>query len=319
MNTVRPSSAVTALRSRSPCLSIVTLQQGRGPMPTTEELNGLAKAVALTEPTARRLPSLFKHFAPRVKAYLIRAGTCGQALPKNSLQEAMVSVWAQGGDVRSRAGQRLHLDLAPSRATCASTTCGARIPGGVLASRTWTAKPNCGRTACAVARRAGDRPTARSGRAQCVAPVARRAGPGAATFLLRRPAPCTNRARAWHSARHRQIARAPRRESLAPLARRTRIMILHHPDDDLLLAFAAGNLLNGHSLLVATHVEGCAHCRERMRLLEAVGGAMLEGRQRRKCCRRRRWRERSPRSMHQQRPGHARMSNPPPCRSHPRE
>ncbi|WP_218628293.1 MULTISPECIES: ChrR family anti-sigma-E factor [unclassified Variovorax] len=53
-------------------------------------------------------------------------------------------------------------------------------------------------------------------------------------------------------------------------------MILHHPDDELLLAHAAGSLLNGHSLLVATHVEGCAHCRERMRLFEAAGGSLLE-------------------------------------------
>ena len=53
-------------------------------------------------------------------------------------------------------------------------------------------------------------------------------------------------------------------------------MILHHPDDDLLLAHAAGSLLNGHSLLVATHVEGCTHCRARMRLFEAVGGAVME-------------------------------------------
>ncbi|MDM0074989.1 ChrR family anti-sigma-E factor [Variovorax sp. J2P1-59] len=53
-------------------------------------------------------------------------------------------------------------------------------------------------------------------------------------------------------------------------------MILHHPAEDLLLAFAAGRLSNGHSLVVASHVEGCAHCRERVRLFEAMGGAMLE-------------------------------------------
>ena len=53
-------------------------------------------------------------------------------------------------------------------------------------------------------------------------------------------------------------------------------MIHHHPDDGLLLAQAAGTLSSGHSLLVASHVEGCAHCRARLRELEAVGGAMLE-------------------------------------------
>jgi putative transcriptional regulator len=53
-------------------------------------------------------------------------------------------------------------------------------------------------------------------------------------------------------------------------------MIKHHPGDALLLAQAAGTLGAGHSLLVASHVEGCAHCQERLQLLEAIGGAMLE-------------------------------------------
>lgn len=53
-------------------------------------------------------------------------------------------------------------------------------------------------------------------------------------------------------------------------------MILHHPDDGLLLAQAAGTLSSGHSLLVDSHVEGCTHCRARLRELESVGGAMLE-------------------------------------------
>ncbi|WP_431111289.1 ChrR family anti-sigma-E factor [Variovorax paradoxus] len=52
--------------------------------------------------------------------------------------------------------------------------------------------------------------------------------------------------------------------------------IQHHPDDDLLLAHAAGSLERGHSVVVASHVENCAHCQERMRVFEAVGGAMLD-------------------------------------------
>jgi putative transcriptional regulator len=50
----------------------------------------------------------------------------------------------------------------------------------------------------------------------------------------------------------------------------------HHPDDALLLAQVAGSQVSGHSLLVACHLEGCAHCRERADLLRAIGGAMLE-------------------------------------------
>jgi putative transcriptional regulator len=53
-------------------------------------------------------------------------------------------------------------------------------------------------------------------------------------------------------------------------------MIHHHPDDGLLLAQAAGTLSTGHSLLVASHVEGCVECQVRLRELESIGGAMLE-------------------------------------------
>lgn len=50
----------------------------------------------------------------------------------------------------------------------------------------------------------------------------------------------------------------------------------HHPDDDLLLAHTAGRLARGPAVVVATHLEGCAHCRARVRLMDAVGGALLE-------------------------------------------
>lgn len=54
-------------------------------------------------------------------------------------------------------------------------------------------------------------------------------------------------------------------------------MINHHPDDELLLATAAGSLECARALVVATHVEGCAKCASRMREFDALGGAMLEG------------------------------------------
>ena len=38
-------------------------------------------------------------------------------------------------------------------------------------------------------------------------------------------------------------------------------MIKHHPDDDLLLAFAAGRSEAGPALLVAVHLESCPGCR----------------------------------------------------------
>jgi len=52
--------------------------------------------------------------------------------------------------------------------------------------------------------------------------------------------------------------------------------IQHHPDDDLLLAHAAGRLAGGPAVLIASHVELCAHCQRRTAELETIGGALLE-------------------------------------------
>jgi putative transcriptional regulator len=53
-------------------------------------------------------------------------------------------------------------------------------------------------------------------------------------------------------------------------------MIRHHPDDALLLGLAADRLARGPAVVTATHVERCAHCRARLRDLDAIGGALLE-------------------------------------------
>ena len=50
----------------------------------------------------------------------------------------------------------------------------------------------------------------------------------------------------------------------------------HHIGDDLLLAYAAGNLAEGWSLAVATHLSLCAECRARVAMAEAAGGQLLE-------------------------------------------
>lgn len=52
--------------------------------------------------------------------------------------------------------------------------------------------------------------------------------------------------------------------------------IKHHLSDQLLMAFAAGNLPEAFSLVAATHVSLCDECRARMETYEAVGGAVLE-------------------------------------------
>jgi RNA polymerase sigma factor (sigma-70 family) len=93
MNTVRQTTAPVSsrVRPRAPWLSIVTLHQGRDAMPTSEELNNLAQAVARNG-DRQAFAALFKHFAPRVKSYLIRLGT-SEGLAEELTQEAMVSVW----------------------------------------------------------------------------------------------------------------------------------------------------------------------------------------------------------------------------------
>lgn len=53
-------------------------------------------------------------------------------------------------------------------------------------------------------------------------------------------------------------------------------MIHHHPDDELLLALAAGRLPAAQALVLAVHLEGCADCRARLHTLQALGGALLE-------------------------------------------
>ena len=60
-------------------------------MPTSEELNDLARAVA-TSHDRQAFAVLFKHFAPRVKAYLVRAGSADAAADELA-QETLVSVW----------------------------------------------------------------------------------------------------------------------------------------------------------------------------------------------------------------------------------
>jgi RNA polymerase sigma-70 factor (ECF subfamily) len=79
------------LRASAPRLSIVTLERGRGAMPTSEELNELAKAVAAVGDRSA-FAALFKHFAPRVKSYLVRLGS-PEAAAEELAQETMVSVW----------------------------------------------------------------------------------------------------------------------------------------------------------------------------------------------------------------------------------
>lgn len=52
--------------------------------------------------------------------------------------------------------------------------------------------------------------------------------------------------------------------------------ISHHPQDELLTAFAAGTLDLGQHVAIATHLVGCRHCRGVVRAMEQVAGVMVD-------------------------------------------
>jgi putative transcriptional regulator len=51
--------------------------------------------------------------------------------------------------------------------------------------------------------------------------------------------------------------------------------IQHHPDDELLVGYASGELAEAWSVLIATHTALCPTCRNKVRAAEAVGGALV--------------------------------------------
>ena len=53
-------------------------------------------------------------------------------------------------------------------------------------------------------------------------------------------------------------------------------MTNHHPEQDVLIDYAAGSLREPMALLVATHLSLCPHCQSQMHELDRVGGALLE-------------------------------------------
>ena len=52
--------------------------------------------------------------------------------------------------------------------------------------------------------------------------------------------------------------------------------VRHHPENDLLLSYAAGSLAESWSLAIAAHLEHCPACRRDLELAETVGGALLQ-------------------------------------------
>src|SRR4029079_2229629 len=93
MNHPRPLGAPrpSLLRTPPAGLSLVSAHRNGAAMPSGDELIELIRAVAQTRDRSA-FAVLFKHFAPRVKAYLVRAGTLSE-LAEELAQETMVTVW----------------------------------------------------------------------------------------------------------------------------------------------------------------------------------------------------------------------------------
>lgn len=53
-------------------------------------------------------------------------------------------------------------------------------------------------------------------------------------------------------------------------------MIRHHPEQDMLLEYAAGSLAWAPSLAVAAHLQLCARCRQQHEQLNTIGASLLE-------------------------------------------
>ena len=51
--------------------------------------------------------------------------------------------------------------------------------------------------------------------------------------------------------------------------------ICHHPDDSTMMAYAAGAVTEGFSLVLAAHLEYCPFCRNKMSNAQTLGGELL--------------------------------------------
>jgi RNA polymerase sigma-70 factor (ECF subfamily) len=87
------------MRAR-PVLSVVSDSHQAGALPCADELAALVSAVA-TASDRQAFALLFKHFAPRVKSYLMRGGTPEQQA-EDLTQEAMVTLWRKAAQFDAR-------------------------------------------------------------------------------------------------------------------------------------------------------------------------------------------------------------------------
>jgi putative transcriptional regulator len=51
--------------------------------------------------------------------------------------------------------------------------------------------------------------------------------------------------------------------------------VIHHPDVTTLMAFSAGTLDEAYAVVISTHLAVCEACREQVRRIDTIGGALL--------------------------------------------
>src|SRR5690242_9397366 len=50
----------------------------------------------------------------------------------------------------------------------------------------------------------------------------------------------------------------------------------HHPNDEIVMRYAAATLSEGASVVIGVHMSVCEHCRARSQAFEVLGGAILD-------------------------------------------
>jgi RNA polymerase sigma factor (sigma-70 family) len=78
-------------RPRPARAGVVPRETGNARMPDQDELNELMQAVA-RDADRPAFAALFRHFAPRIKGYLVRSG-CAEPMAEELTQETMVALW----------------------------------------------------------------------------------------------------------------------------------------------------------------------------------------------------------------------------------
>lgn len=98
MERVIPVMAAPALRPARPRMAhvgVVPMESANARMPTPDELNDWMRRVA-DAADRPAFAALFRHFAPRLKGYLVRSGS-SEAQAEELTQETMATLWRRAG------------------------------------------------------------------------------------------------------------------------------------------------------------------------------------------------------------------------------